>query len=69
MAEIKLPTDRRIDSTDTNEFATGLRDEQLLAEDLVVDVPIVDDIPGGVYETGEDDRPLYNESGITDSGL
>ena len=68
MEELKLPSDRRIDSTDTNEFANGMRDETLLAEDIyddtATDVPLDDDIPDAVNENMEEERPLYNESGM-----
>lgn len=66
MEEFKIRGDRTINSTDTNEFATGLRDETLLAEDLVEEVSLDDMIPRGVNESGLDDRPLYNESGMSD---
>ena len=69
MTDFKLPSDRTIDSTDNNEFATGLNDETLLAENLVDIDPLDDMIPDAVNEAGEGDRPLYNESGIRDTGL
>lgn len=68
MGEFKLRSDRRIDSTDTNEFANGMRDENLLAEDLVEDavedVSLDDEIPDAVNENRDEDRPLYDESGM-----
>lgn len=66
MTDFRLPADRVIDSTDTNEFATGVRDETLLDEDIVQNVPIDDTIPDGVDELEEGERPIYNEDGFSD---
>lgn len=64
MEEIQYTTDRMINSTDTNEYAEGLRDETLLQEDLIdTNIPLTDTIPDGLRETREEDRPLYNEEG------
>ena len=42
--------------------------ETLLAEDIydetATDVPLDDDIPDAVNENMEEERPLYNESGM-----
>lgn len=72
MKEFKVPSDRTVDSTDNNEFAAGLRDETMLAEDAIEnaldDVPLDDLIPGAIDETGEADRPLYDEMGVGTEG-
>ena len=65
MADYTLEADRTIDSTDNNEFATGLRDETMLAEEMVGgEIPLDDEIPESVDEAREGDRPLYNEMGM-----
>lgn len=64
MKELRLRPDRTIDSTDNNEFANGLRDETLLAEDMLEEIPVDDRIPDGIDETGEGERPVYDEMGI-----
>lgn len=59
-----MDTDRQVLSTDNNEFAEGLNDENLWEEDIVdINIPIADDIPDGVDETGIADRDPYNENG------
>ena len=64
MKKIKFPTDRMRNSTDNNGYAEGFRDETLWEEDIVdTDVPFDDEIPDDVDETGEADRPVYNEEG------
>lgn len=64
MGKIELPADRVINSTDTNEYAEGFRDETA-AEEYMIDTEIaIDDaIPQGVNETKEGKRPLYDEQG------
>lgn len=67
---IKMETDRQVLSTDNNEFAEGLNDENLWEEDIVdVNVPIADDIPEGVDETGFADREPYNENGYREDRI
>jgi len=64
MAILEFPDDRIVDSTDTNEYAEGLRDENLIEEDLIdTEVATEDRIPGAVNETAEGNRPLYDEEG------
>lgn len=69
MGEYRLRGDRTIDSTDTNEFATDLRDETILPDDLIEEKPLSDYIPDGVNEAGENARPIYNEMGMDDDHL
>lgn len=66
MREYRIRGDRTIDSTDTNEFATDLRDETMIADDLVEERPLSDYIPDGVNEEGENQRPIYDEMGMDD---
>lgn len=64
MTKLQLPSDRVIDSTDTNEYAEGLRDETLAEEYLIdTEVALDDFVPDGVNENQEGERPLYNEEG------
>lgn len=70
MTKLHLPSDRVIDSTDTNEYAEGLRDETIAEEYLIdTEVSIDDEIPQGVNETQEGDRPLYDEQGYDENRL
>lgn len=70
MTKLELPSDRVIDSTDTNEYAEGLRDETIAEEYLIdTEVPIDDEIPEGVNETQEGERPLYDEQGYDENRL
>lgn len=64
MTKLKLPADHLVDSTDTNEYAEGLRDEDLAESYLYdTDVAVDDYIPDGVNENEDGDRPLYDEQG------
>lgn len=57
-------TDRIIDSTDTNEYAENMRDETMWEQSLIdTELPESEYIPDMTGETGEDDRPVYEESG------
>ena len=52
--------DRRMFSTDTNEYATGLNDENRWDENIMdYDVPLED-----YLDDNGDDSLLYNESGL-----
>lgn len=70
MKDINFPADRTIDSTDTNEYADGMRDENLWDEDIVdTRIAGTDLIPGAVDELEEGERPIYEEEGFrTDIG-
>ncbi|MDL2223861.1 hypothetical protein LJB92_00935 [Bacteroidales bacterium OttesenSCG-928-M06] len=64
MKHFKFETDRTIDSTENNEYVEGLRDENLVEENLIdTEIPFSDEIPDIIRETKEDDRPLYDEEG------
>ena len=64
MTIVKLPSDRVINSTDTNEYAEGFRDETLVDDSLVdVEIPLSDEIPEAINENQEGERPIYNEEG------
>lgn len=64
MSEFEFATDRTIISTENNEYATGLRDENEAPVDLVEPYTVIDDIiPEAVHENGENPRPLYDENG------
>lgn len=68
MTKIKLPSDHVVNSTDTNEYAEGMRDENL-AEAYLYDVgniPVDDYIPEGVDEMQEGERPIYDEEGYVE---
>ncbi|MDR1671201.1 MAG: hypothetical protein LBR57_01635 [Alistipes sp.] len=57
-------TDRRSLSTDTNEYATGLNDENEWEEDIVdYDIPIDDILDDYLAGETDDSRYLYNERG------
>lgn len=65
-----MRSDRVIDSTDTNEYSEGLRDENIAEEYLIdAEVSIDDEIPQGVNETREGERPLYDEQGYDKNRL
>ena len=67
MNKIELPTDRIIDATDNNEYAEGLRDEGLSEEEMMnTEIPLSEDIIDDFDESGEGERPLYNEEGYRD---
>lgn len=64
MKSIEYDSDRTVDSTENNEYNEGLRDENLLEENLLdTEIPIDDEIPEALRETREKDRPLYDEDG------
>ena len=64
MKHFEFETDRVVDSTENNEYQQGLRDENLIEEDLMdTEIPFTDEIPDAVKENKEDDRPLYDEEG------
>lgn len=68
MQEIKFPTDRTIDSTDTNEYADGQRDENFWEEDIVdTEIANSDIIPSAVDELGQTPRPEYEEDGFREN--
>ncbi len=70
MSKFHLRSDRVIDSTDTNEYSEGLRDENIAEEYLIdAEVSIDDEIPQGVNETREGERPLYDEQGYDKNRL
>ena len=61
---VEFPTDRTVISTENNGFAGDERDENLIDENPVeTEIPLADRIPGGVRETEEGDRPVYDEEG------
>lgn len=64
MGILRMPSDRIVDSTDNNEYAEDMRDENLVGEDLWdSEIPEDDEIPDGIDELGEGERPLYDEEG------
>jgi len=64
MEPIRYDSDRRIDSTDNNEYAEGYRDEVIAGEEIVgEEIPTTDFIPDGLNEDGTYDRPIYDENG------
>lgn len=66
MGKIALPTDRTILSTDNNGFAGNERDETLVDENLRdSEIATDDQIPDGIGEIAEDNRPVYDEEGYT----
>ena len=50
MAEIRIRSDRRVDSTDNNGFADGTRDETAIAADLTEEVSVDEEIPEALDE-------------------
>jgi hypothetical protein len=57
-------SDYTINSTDTNEYADGGRDETLWEEDIIdTEIPLDDMIPGAEGEYGNP-RPEYSEDGF-----
>lgn len=65
---IQMPTDRIINTTDTNEYAEDLRDELVWEESLVdTEIPVDDRLSFEVDENGEGERPLYDENGYEDN--
>ena len=63
MAEIRIRSDRRGDSTDNNGFADGTRDETAIAADLTEEVSVDEEIPEALDEAGVGHRPVYDEAG------
>lgn len=64
MKKLKFDTDRKIESTDNNEYSEGLRDENLVEQDgWDSEIPLDDYIPDIIDETGEEDVEMYNEEG------
>jgi len=61
--------DRTVNSTDNNEFATDIRDETMLEDDLVDEKPLDDYIPESINELGEKRRPIYNEMGMDEDQI
>lgn len=62
MEDLEFKTDRTVDSTDNNEYAGVMRDENLWDDDLIdTDVLISDRIPDEAGETRDADRPIYDE--------
>ncbi len=62
MSTIEFKPDRQIISTDNNEFVDGDRDENLWDEDLAnEEIPLDDNLPDELYETGRVPRPEFNE--------
>ena len=64
MAEIRIRSDRRVDSTDNNGFADGTRDETAIAADLTEEVSVDEEIPEALDEAGVGHRPVYDEAGV-----
>lgn len=66
MKKVQYRTDRKINSTENNGYAEGLRDEQLVSKDLLdTEIPDSDILPQAINETGEEVREVYNEEGYT----
>lgn len=61
MSEIKIKTDRTIDSTDNNEFARDMRDETTITEDILERRSIDEEISDALDKPHSGDRPLYEE--------
>lgn len=70
MEDFEFTTDRTVDSTGNNEYAEGMRDENLWDDDLIdTDVSIDDRVPDAVGETNASDRPLYDEQDYRHNAL
>ena len=63
MAEIRIRSDRRVDSTYNNVYADGTRDETAIAADLTEEVSVDEEIPEALDEAGVGHRPVYDEAG------
>lgn len=64
-AAVGFPTDRAVNTTDTNEYATGVNDETQWDRDLWDrDLPLADEISDAMNEDGVEDRQLYDENGF-----
>lgn len=64
MSKLRFSSDRSINTTENNEYAEGYRDENLIEKDGIdSEIPLDDEIPDIVNESGEEDRPIYNEEG------
>ncbi|MDR0907434.1 MAG: hypothetical protein LBM63_02315 [Rikenellaceae bacterium] len=62
--------DRQILSTDNNEYAEGLNDENLWEEDILdTDVPLDDDIGEFCSTLDEHHRPLYSDTGFDENRI
>lgn len=64
MAEIRIRSDRTVDSTGNNDFAEGTNDETAFAADLAEEVSVDERIPEALDEAGVGKRPVYNEAGV-----
>lgn len=65
-----LRPDRQILSTDNNEYAEGLNDENLWEEDIVdTDVSEDDDIGDYFADPDQKKRPLYDENGFDEDRI
>ncbi len=66
MKKVQYRADRKINSTENNGYAEGVRDEQLVAQDLIdTEIPESDILPQAINETREEQREVYNEEGYT----
>lgn len=66
MKKVQYRADRKINSTENNGYAAGVRDEQLVTKDLIdTEIPDTDILPQAINETGEEMREVYNEEGFT----
>ncbi len=63
MSLLKIINDRKIDSTENNDFAEGYQDENLWEQDQTDTEISLDNILTDEFETPEDNGPVYNESG------
>lgn len=61
MSEIKIRSDRTIDSTDNNEFARDMRDETSITEDILERISIDEAISDALDKPHSGNRPLYEE--------
>jgi hypothetical protein len=62
--------DRQIFSTDNNEYAEGLNDENLWEEEILdYDVPLDDEIGEYCSTLDEHRRPLYTENGFDEERI
>ncbi len=64
MAEIRVHSDRTVDSTDNNGFADGTRDETRIDADLLEEISVDEEIPEALDEAGVGNRPFYDETGL-----
>ena len=61
MNEIKIRSDRTVDSTDNNEFARDMRDETSIEADMLENLTLDERISDAFDKPHSGPRPLYEE--------